>query len=1298
MRKSIVTAAALAVILTAAAAAFAAAPGRITYQGTLRKDGRLFSGTAAMVFRITDASLSAEYWTSGSTDVFVSTGLFRYPLGTPNEAAFDAIPWKDITPYVQVSLEGGWLPAEPLYSSVYSFHSVTSESSTGTFTVNGGDLVIDGAGTHGIIFSDGTSQYAAPGWKAAVSGTQTSFGGSAALGRSSAGTRLDVQGAASDDYVQIWRDSSGLITSSMTASGVIYADASRMRNMPSGADGLGGHTASQALDMAGFPINAAGGVTSSGQITTASSVTVVSPLGLVSHRVGLAPGVEVSSETSSALGGGVRVSSNVYIVGFSSAARYYGDGSQLTGITAGMTGIESDPGQFSGDGAGVGTRLALRSSSVTLRGNAFNAANQLVLLDGAGSLAVGSGASVSTLSAAGFLGLATLTGQPSGAGAGALYYNSQAFDGEGALYVNLNGAFVPLATGTVAGGGGFSGVISDGDQFDGDGAGVLSKLALKSSSVTLQGNTFNAANRLVLLDGDGKLPGLDGSALVNMAGDDLGDHTATQDLDLASYGITGVSTITASGITISSYGLIQTAGPGLGGVVGDARGLGAVDLQAYRDDAAQVASGEGAVISGGTSNTAAGPTATVGGGRENVSSTLDATISGGYGNLAAGATSVVGGGSVNTASGAASVVGGGVLNIAGGQAAVVPGGYGNSALGEYSFAAGYASSSTASGAFTWSDSEGAEVRNTILDRTVFKNRGGFMVTPLSGVLDANLAMLDVVSTGTAADVYAQVWRDSDGVVKASMTADGKFYADISGATGFPSGDDLGDHNATQRLNLAGNAIVAVSSITVSSITGEGGLVYIAKPVSVNGGAVLSGDVAVGAGASVSTLSAAGFLGLATLTGQPSGAGAGALYYNSQAFDGEGALYVNLNGAFVPLATGTVAGGGSFSGVISDGDQFNGDGAGVGTKLALKPSSVTLQGNAFNAANQLVLLDGDGSLAVGSGASVSTLSAAGFLGLASLTGQPGGAGAGALYYNSQAFDGAGALYIRLNSDFVPIATGTVAGGGGSFSGVISDDAQFSGDGAGTSLTLRSSSVTLQGNTFNVANRLVLLDGNGKLPAIDGSQLTGIEGGGGGSGTCANPGNPDDIMVQVGDYCVDKYEATVWSSVLADGTQYGASADDYPCSDDGSSCLPAGTPIYALSLPGFAPSASITWFQASAACANSGKHLISNAEWQAAVAGTPTGGYGSPPNCNVGLEAPTTTGGGTSCLSAWGVENMVGSLWEMVAEWEDGDTETVMRVRGGSFNSPGEAGPTVMAADNTPTDFDSAIGFRCAMNLR
>jgi hypothetical protein len=37
---------------------------------------------------------------------------------------------------------------------------------------------------------------------------------------------------------------------------------------------------------------------------------------------------------------------------------------------------------------------------------------------------------------------------------------------------------------------------------------------------------------------------------------------------------------------------------------------------------------------------------------------------------------------------------------------------------------------------------------------------------------------------------------------------------------------------------------------------------------------------------------------------------------------------------------------------------------------------------------------------------------------------------------------------------------------------------------------SSNVTLQGNTFNGVNQLLKLDGSGKLPAVDGSQLTGL----------------------------------------------------------------------------------------------------------------------------------------------------------------------------------------------------------------
>ena len=45
-------------------------------------------------------------------------------------------------------------------------------------------------------------------------------------------------------------------------------------------------------------------------------------------------------------------------------------------------------------------------------------------------------------------------------------------------------------------------------------------------------------------------------------------------------------------------------------------------------------------------------------------------------------------------------------------------------------------------------------------------------------------------------------------------------------------------------------------------------------------------------------------------------------------------------------------------------------------------------------------------------------------------------------------------------------------------------------SGTVFSAKASSVTLQGNVFNTADRLVRLDGSGKLPAVDGSSLTGL----------------------------------------------------------------------------------------------------------------------------------------------------------------------------------------------------------------
>ena len=79
-------------------------------------------------------------------------------------------------------------------------------------------------------------------------------------------------------------------------------------------------------------------------------------------------------------------------------------------------------------------------------------------------------------------------------------------------------------------------------------------------------------------------------------------------------------------------------------VAGNARGLGAVDLQQYRNNATEVASADFATVGGGRNNTASGYYATVGGGRQNTASGIYATVGGGSGNTASSNFATVGGG------------------------------------------------------------------------------------------------------------------------------------------------------------------------------------------------------------------------------------------------------------------------------------------------------------------------------------------------------------------------------------------------------------------------------------------------------------------------------------------------------------------------------------------------------------------------------------------------------------------------------------------------------------------------------
>jgi sulfatase-modifying factor enzyme 1 len=234
-------------------------------------------------------------------------------------------------------------------------------------------------------------------------------------------------------------------------------------------------------------------------------------------------------------------------------------------------------------------------------------------------------------------------------------------------------------------------------------------------------------------------------------------------------------------------------------------------------------------------------------------------------------------------------------------------------------------------------------------------------------------------------------------------------------------------------------------------------------------------------------------------------------------------------------------------------------------------------------------------------------------------------------------------------------------------------------------------------------------------------------------------PVDAVVS-GSTCTDKYEASVWRvpnatttnaglvkkirqgkatpELLAAGgaTRLGLASDDYaPCNDNGQNCA---NDIYAVSLGGVIPSGSITWFQAQEACANAGKHLPTNAEWQMAANGTPDPGPDNgTTDCNTASSfAVAATGSRSACVSARGAFDMVGNLNEFVGDWVPATSACPgwgafsndimcfsganasapgpgILLRGGGFADGSIAGPLMILGQYQPSGLSLGIGFRC-----
>lgn len=285
-------------------------------------------------------------------------------------------------------------------------------------------------------------------------------------------------------------------------------------------------------------------------------------------------------------------------------------------------------------------------------------------------------------------------------------------------------------------------------------------------------------------------------------------------------------------------------------------------------------------------------------------------------------------------------------------------------------------------------------------------------------------------------------------------------------------------------------------------------------------------------------------------------------------------------------------------------------------------------------------------------------------------------------------------------------------------------------------------------------------------------------------------PPVNMVQVGDIWVDKFEASFWAradgkpvdcaevqQAVTDALEGSAAPADFYDGAESPACLESPTlPIcafkqygsqpgcnkdvgcvdypnwfpnsgeatqflFACPIEGVMPSRNMTWFQSVVACSASGKHLTTNAEWQAAALGTvdPGAADGSLGECNTLGGALRATGLGTGCASAFGAQDMIGNLDEWVADWlpggepymtglnggaktpwgscGDGQDYTAnlnsttftndgfkwksglpaAPFRGGHFTSGGAAGAYAINMQNGPTDWGNIHGARCARRI-
>jgi hypothetical protein len=140
-------------------------------------------------------------------------------------------------------------------------------------------------------------------------------------------------------------------------------------------------------------------------------------------------------------------------------------------------------------------------------------------------------------------------------------------------------------------------------------------------------------------------------------------------------------------------------------------------------------------------------------------------------------------------------------------------------------------------------------------------------------------------------------------------------------------------------------------------------------------------------------------------------------------------------------------------------------------------------------------------------------------------------------------------------------------------------------------------------------------------------------------------------------------------------------------------------------GAIPLSNVTQAEAQALCAEAGKRLCSELEWERACKGPDNhiyeyGDAYRSDRCGTGSAAALRPSGlRVACRSEFGVRDMHGGIWEWTdSPWGRGTNSALVALRGGNSTTGELVGRCANAISRRPDDKSGTIGFRCCSGPR